>query len=80
MDDVSKRLSAVETGVAEIRGQLPHLASSGELNALRADVNAMETRMATRMHAMEVRMIVWIVGTALSVAGTALAAAKYFSP
>ena len=60
MDDFSKRLSAVEVGVAEIRAQLPHLATKADVHALRSDMNAMETR-----------ILKWMVGTVIS--GMALA-------
>ena len=87
MDDLSKRLSAVEVGVAEIRAQLPHLATKADLQAVRveigsvrSDMNTMETRLATKIEAMgaqivsvENRMIKWIIATLLS--GMALAAA-----
>ena len=80
MDDFSKRLGAVEVSVAEIRAQLPHLATKADVQAVRSDMNAMETRLATKIEAMgtqivsvENRMIKWIIATLLS--GMALAAA-----
>jgi hypothetical protein len=87
MDDFSKRLGAIEVGVAEIRAQLPHLATKADLQgvrvetgSLRSDMNAMETRLATKIEAMgtqivsvENRIMKWMIATLLS--GMALAAA-----
>jgi hypothetical protein len=72
MDDVLRRLGVVESLVAEtredvsaIKATLPHLATKAEINALRSDMSAMETR-----------MIRWIVGTTIAVASMAFAIAK----
>ena len=75
VDDLSKRLGAVETGVAEIRGEIRHLATKADLQA---DIGSLRSAMEQRMHAMEVRMITWMVGTMLSTSATAIAIAKYF--
>jgi hypothetical protein len=80
MDDLSKRLSAVEAGIAEMRGEMRHLATKADLQALRGDMEQRMHGMGQRMHAMEIRMITWMVGTQLSAAATAFAIAKYFSP
>ena len=60
VDDLSKRLSAVEVGVAEIRAQLPHLATKADLNELRADMNAaiggMDARLTGAMGSMDTRL------------------------
>ena len=77
MDDLSKRLSAVETGVAEIRGEMRHLATKADLQA---DIGSLRSAMEQRMHAVEVRMITWMVGTMLSSTATAFAIARYLVP
>jgi hypothetical protein len=69
MDDFSKRLGAVEVGVAEIRAQLPHLATKADLQAVRVEIGAVRSD----INAMEAKMIRWMIGTLLS--GMALAAA-----
>jgi hypothetical protein len=79
VDDVLRRLGAVEALVTEtrvdvgaIKATLPHLATKAELREVRSDISAMETR-----------MIRWIVGTAIasiSVAvSVAFAVAKFVS-
>ena len=67
MDDISKRLGVVETSVAEIRVKLdtvlPHLATKADVQAvrvevgsLRADMNAMETRLVGGAGALETKL------------------------
>jgi hypothetical protein len=132
VDDFSKRLTAVEAGIAEIRGEMRHVATKADLKAeigslrsaidekigslrsaidekigsLRSDIDekigslrsgiderigslrsgiddkigSLRSDMELRMHAMEVRMITWIVGTMLSTSATAFAMARYFHP
>jgi hypothetical protein len=71
MDDVLKRLGAVESSVSELRVQvsgvaatIPYLATSADLKAgigsLRAEISAMETR-----------IIKWIIATVLTSVGLA---------
>ncbi len=69
MDDILRKLAAVETAVSDIRSQvsailavLTHMATKSELNGLRSD-----------LHAMEASLIKWIVGT--SIASVAVASA-----
>ena len=82
MDDFSKRLGAVEVGVAEIRAQLPHLATKADVQSVRVEIadvrveiGAVRVEIGTvrsDMNAMETRIIRWMIGTVLS--GMALAA------
>ena len=57
MDDFSERLGKVEVGVAEIRARLPYLATSAELNGLRADMHAMETRLVGAMGSVHTELV-----------------------
>jgi hypothetical protein len=49
MDEVLRRLGLVESAVAELRGGVQHLATKADLaaesGAIRADLNALETRL-----------------------------------
>ena len=67
MDDFSKRLGEVEKAVVgigtKLETALPNLATKADLNALRADMNAMETRMVTAMAAIETRSVATVSAT-----------------
>jgi hypothetical protein len=72
VDDLLKRIGAVEVPVADIRVQvsaisavIPHLGTKAEIHALRSD-----------MHSMETRIIKWIVGTGIASATVASAIAS----
>jgi hypothetical protein len=67
MDDFSKRLGEAEKGVVEIRARLetalPQIATKADLQSVRvevgsvrADMNAIETRMAAKMAAIETKL------------------------
>ena len=80
MDDLLKRIGALESGVSDIRAQvsavtavLPHLATKAdltrEIGALRGEVGAVRGEVGTlrgEMHSMESALIKWIVGTAIA--------------
>ena len=72
MDDLSRRVGNLETGIAEIRAKLdavlPHLATKADLHALEA-----------RMHVIETRMIKWIVGAQLTGIAIAVGIAQVIS-
>jgi hypothetical protein len=68
LDDVLKRLSALETSVASIAAILPHLATKADINGLRADISSGETS-----------VIKWMVGTVLAGMALAFGIAKYVS-
>jgi hypothetical protein len=57
VDDSEKRLATVEAGVAAIQAQLPYLATRADVCTLRADTNAMETRLVAAMGSMEARLV-----------------------
>ena len=62
VDDIFKRLGAVESAASEIRAEVRGIAAALPYLATKAEMNAME-----------VRLVKWMVGTVLS--GMALAAA-----
>jgi peptidoglycan hydrolase CwlO-like protein len=78
MEDVLKRLGAVESAVSEIKAQVAsiasvigsvmrHLATKADVNALKADINALRSD----VHAREASLLKWLIGT--SIASVALA-------
>jgi hypothetical protein len=84
MDDSDKRLAAVEAGVEAIQAQLPYLATRADVCTLRADTNAMETRLVAaigavdaRLAGMETRVIKWMIATLISSVGAAVAVEKF---
>ena len=75
VDDILKRLSAVESSVADIRAHvsgiaaiLPHLATKADVSVLRADIGSGETS-----------IIKWTIGTMIACAALAFAIAKFVS-
>ena len=73
MEDVLRRLTSVEEAVCELRvdvsaikATLPHLATAASLNIVKADI-----------HALEVRLIRWIVGNSIAVASVVFTIAKF---
>ena len=81
MDDLLKRIGALESGVSDIRAQvsavtavLPHLAT-------KADLTKEVGTLRGEMHSMESALIKWIVGTAIAsvaaASGIAAAIARF---
>ncbi len=73
MDDVLKRLTAIESSVSEIRTQvgaiaavIPHLATKSDLGALKGEMSALETR-----------LVKWRIGTVIAGGGLAFSIAKF---
>lgn len=73
VDDISRRLSNVETSVSEVREQvsaisaiIPHLATKADLGDLKASVVSMESA-----------IIKWIVATVLTSTALAFTIAKF---
>ena len=80
MDDLLKRIGALESGVSDIRAQLsavvavlPHLATKAdltkEIGALRGEIGAVRGEVGGlrgEMHSIESALIKWIVGTAIA--------------
>ena len=80
MDDLLKRIGALESGVSDIRAQvsaitavLPHLATKADLGALRGEMGTLRGEMRGEigslrgeMHSIESALIKWIVGTAIA--------------
>jgi len=79
MDDVLKRLGAVESSISELRAQvseivakIPYLATKEDVLATKADVLMSKAD----LYAMETRIIKWMIATALTAAGLAFSIAK----
>jgi hypothetical protein len=81
---------ATQASLNDVKAALPHLATQASLNAVtavlphvatQANLNAVEGSIMQRMSALEVSIIKWVVGTALSSvatgAGIAFAIAKF---
>ena len=66
MDDILKRLSAVESGVSELRVQVSSIAATVQHMATKADLSAMETK-----------IIKWMIATVLTAVGLAFTIAKF---
>jgi hypothetical protein len=66
MDDVLKRLGAVESSVSEIRAQVSGIAATIQHLATKSDISAVETA-----------IIKWIVATVIATAGLAFTIAKF---
>jgi len=86
MDDVLKRLGAVESIVLEIRTQvgaiLPHLATKTEVSDLRTEVRgiaAILPHLATKadVNAIENATIKWTIATIIATAGLTIAIVKF---
>ena len=95
VDDILKRLGAVEVGVSDLRVQvgaivavLPHLATKEDIQGTKVDIQGTRVEIqGTRteiqgvrveiqsvradMHAMEARIIKWMIGTSIASAAVA---------
>lgn len=69
-EKILERLSAVERDVAVIRS---NYATKADLAAVQASISALEVNIA----ALEARMLKWFIGTAVTLAGLAFAAARW---
>jgi hypothetical protein len=49
MDEVLRRLGLVESALGELRGEIRHLATKADLEAVRADSSGLETRLVKAM-------------------------------
>jgi hypothetical protein len=74
MDDVLKRLGAVESTVSEIRSQvsgiaaiLPHLATKNDVTAVRVEVAELGTK-----------LIKWLIATGIATAGLVVTIENFF--
>jgi glutathione S-transferase len=73
-EKILERLSAVERDVAVIRSNYVTKADLAEVQAtLQASIAALEANMT----ALEARMLKWFIGTAITLAGLAFAAARW---
>lgn len=77
MEDILKRLGAVESAVSDIKAQvagiasiiasaMPHLATKADINALRSAV-----------HAREASLLKWLIGTLIASVALACTIAKF---
>jgi hypothetical protein len=91
MDDVLRRLGLVESAVAELRGDVRHLATKADLKEevgllraefreqvglLRENLKEEVGRLATQIASLEGRIIRWLGGTMVASIGAAAAVAK----
>lgn len=79
MEDIVRRLGAVESAVSEIKAQvasivsiLPHLATKADVNALKADISAVRVE----VHARESSLLKWLIGTLIASVAFACTIAK----
>jgi hypothetical protein len=88
MDDVLKRLGAVEETVSETRSHvsgivavLPHLATKADVSEVRVEIASVRIEVAAvRVEVAELgsRLIKWLVATGITTAGLAVTAMKFF--
>lgn len=69
MDEVSRRLGLVESAVAELRGDVRHLATKADL---KAEVGVLSTQIAS----LEGRIIKWLGATLIASIGAAAGVVK----
>lgn len=84
MEDILKRLGAVETNVSELKSQvsgilaiLPHLATKADVADVGTDVAQLKGEMWAAISGLETRIIKWIVATLLTSTGLAFTIAKF---
>lgn len=81
MDDVLKRLGAIEVSVSEIKTQLttilPHLATKAEVEKLRAEMNTGFGALRADNSALETKIIKWLIATVIAWAGLAFTLVKF---
>jgi hypothetical protein len=73
VEDVLKRLSAVESRVADMNAQLSALAASMPALATKADIGALTTSLAV----LETRIIKWMIATGITIAGMVFSIVKF---
>lgn len=88
MDDVLKRLGAVESALSDLKVQvsgiaakIPHLASNESLNEVKAVIPHLATKadvllLKADLYAMETKIIKWMIATVLTAVGLAFTIAK----
>ena len=84
MEDILKRLGAVETNVSELKSQvsgilaiLPHRATKADVADVGTDVAQLKGEMWAAISGLETRSIKWIVATLLTSTGLAFTIAKF---
>ena len=84
MEDILRRLGAVETTVSELKSQLsgilailPHLATKADVADVGTDVAQLKGEMWAAISGLETRIIKWIVATLLTSTGLAFTIAKF---
>lgn len=87
MEDILKRLGAVESAVSEIKAQLasiasiissvmPHLATKADVNELKAELKADISELRAEVHAREASLLRWLIGTLIASVALACTIAK----
>ena len=66
-------LNELKADVNAIKATLPHLATKADLNEVKSEINAVKAD----IHALEARMIRWIVGTTIAAISVAFTIAKW---
>lgn len=81
MEDIVRRLGAVESAVSEIKAQvasiaavIPHLATKADVSALKADISELRVE----VHARESLYLRWLLGTLIASMALACTIAKFF--
>ena len=79
MEDILRRLGAVELAVSDIKAQvasiasvLPHLATKADVNALRAEISGVRSE----VHARESSLLKWLIATLIASVALACTIAK----
>lgn len=87
MEDIQKRLGAVESAVSEIKAQvagiastiasvMPHLATKADVNELKAELKADISELRAEVHARESSLLKWLIGTLIASVALACTIAK----
>jgi hypothetical protein len=80
MDDVLKRLGAVESSVSDIKAEVSGLTATVAHLATKTDVSQVESSLIERIVGMENSLIKWLVGTLIAAVSMAFVVARYLAP
>ena len=84
VDEILKRLGVLESLVSGLRADisavlatLPHLATKAELKGETGSLHGEMGRLRSELHARDVRMIQWFVGTAIALVAMVFSIVRY---
>jgi hypothetical protein len=84
MDDILKRLGAIESSVSGLRAEvsaiaaiIPHLATKGDIGDLRSETRTDIGLLRAELSGLETRVIKWMIATVLSSTSLAFTIAKF---